>query len=193
MRSPSGWHQSGCGAASRWRSGRCRSRAARRRRPCRPRRRAVTTKRAEPLTIRTPWLCNSRLVPVCRCVLIPSIRSSAPRCRRSPSLLETHSRRAAEEAHRPARGDHRLRRDAVEQVGGAADDLPFDHVTWAPRRAANVAAVFPAGPPPMIRNRVAIAVQAMAGGLAGSTNARTTITPAALTCTLATWCRERSR
>ena len=28
-------------------------------------------------------------------------------------------------------------------------------VTWAPRRAAYVAAVLPAGPPPMMRNRVA--------------------------------------
>ena len=34
---------------------------------------------------------------------------------------------AAGEAHRPAGGDHRLRRDAVPQVGGAADDVAFDH------------------------------------------------------------------
>ena len=31
------------------------------------------------------------------------------------------------EAHRPAGGDHRLRRDAVPQVGGAADDVALDH------------------------------------------------------------------
>jgi hypothetical protein len=28
---------------------------------------------------------------------------------------------------RPAGGDHRLRRDAVPEVGGAADHVPFDH------------------------------------------------------------------
>ena len=41
-------------------------------------------------------------------------------------LLETHSRRAAQEAHRPTGGDHRLRRDAVEEVRGTADELTLD-------------------------------------------------------------------
>ena len=36
-------------------------------------------------------------------------------------------RDAAGEAHRAAGGDHRLRRDAVPQVRGAADDVALDH------------------------------------------------------------------
>ena len=34
---------------------------------------------------------------------------------------------AAAEAHGPAGGDHRLRRDAVPEVGGAADDVALDN------------------------------------------------------------------
>ena len=42
-------------------------------------------------------------------------------------LLEAHAVDAPREAHRPAGGDHRLRRDAVPQVRGAADDVALDH------------------------------------------------------------------
>ena len=42
-------------------------------------------------------------------------------------LLEAHPRRTAHERHRPAGGDHRLRRDAVPQVGGTTDDVALDH------------------------------------------------------------------
>ncbi len=67
-------------------------------------------------------------MPCWRWPLIPSIRD----VRRvdvdlGDRLLEAHPRRPAQEAHRPAGGDHRLRRDAVPQVGGAADDVALDH------------------------------------------------------------------
>jgi hypothetical protein len=42
-------------------------------------------------------------------------------------LLEAHPADALGEAHRPAGRDHRLRRDAVPQVGGATDDVALDH------------------------------------------------------------------
>ena len=41
-------------------------------------------------------------------------------------LLEAHSLDPASERDRPAGGDHRLRRDAVPQVGGTADDVALD-------------------------------------------------------------------
>ena len=42
-------------------------------------------------------------------------------------LLETHSVDPAREAHGPAGGDHRLRRDAVPEVCRAADHIALDH------------------------------------------------------------------
>ena len=41
-------------------------------------------------------------------------------------LVQPHPGEPAGERHGPAGGDHRLGRDAVPQVGGAAHDLPFD-------------------------------------------------------------------
>ena len=42
-------------------------------------------------------------------------------------LGETHTAESAGEAHRSARGDHRLRRYAVPQVRGTSEDVAFDH------------------------------------------------------------------
>ena len=60
----------------------------------------------------------------------------------------------------PPGGDHRLRRDAVPQVRRATDHVASRSSSpWRPRRAACVAAVLPAGPPPMMTNRTVTAVR----------------------------------
>ena len=89
---------------------------------------------------------------------------------RSASALEVRRRRrgvrgpcprpGSPRRQQPAGGDHRLRRDAVPQVGGAADDVALDHRHVGARaRAACVAACTPAGPAPMIAKRTAIATR----------------------------------
>ena len=82
-----------------------------------------------PWSMRTRWLPSSS-VDASRSAgsTIASTRSfSAVRSTWPSTSVEAHALDAAGEGHRPAGGDHRLRRDAVPQVGGAADDLALDH------------------------------------------------------------------
>ena len=82
----------GCAAVIRWRSGRRRTRCPRRRRRRRPARCCGLVKRAEPLTIRTPWLSSSPTMLFCRCALIPSIRDfNELDVDLGLGLLETHA------------------------------------------------------------------------------------------------------
>ena len=59
--------------------------------------------------------------------MIPSIRADRRSVSTSARPAPGPSPSSGGGSHRPAGGDHRLRRDAVPQVGGAADDVAFDH------------------------------------------------------------------
>jgi hypothetical protein len=58
---------------------------------------------------------------------------------------------------RAAGGDHRLRRDAVEQVRRATDDVALDHRDLRAEASRVGGGLLPAGPPPMITRRFGMA------------------------------------
>ena len=129
MRSPSGWHQSGMRGrepvAIRAASNVDPLGAVDRRRPrpsCGPTKRAVPRDHAHALALQQPGraVLQVRLDPL-------DARRQRLGVDLGDGLLEAHPRRPAQEAHRPAGGDHRLRRDAVPEVGGAADHVALDH------------------------------------------------------------------
>ena len=80
------------------------------------------------MTSRTPWLASSCVDAVLQ-VVLDALDAAGERLGvdLGVGLLEAHPVDRREEAHRAAGGDHRLRRDAVPEVGGAADDVALDH------------------------------------------------------------------
>ena len=129
MRSPSGVHQSGMrGRDPVATAGSRRPRAPRRRRRCRPRPRAGPSTGPCPGSSARPGSSSSWTIE-----LLEAGLDALDRARRA-----RRGRRSASDCSRPmpsirrmkrhgaAGGDHRLRRDAVPQVGGAADDVALD-------------------------------------------------------------------
>ena len=83
--------------------------------------------RAEPSSRRTPWSARrSTTWPCSRPVISLDPAAQQVEIDRRCLRGEAHALDAAAEGHRPAGGDHRLGRDAVPQVGGAADHVALD-------------------------------------------------------------------
>ena len=115
------------GAATRSRAGSRRPRSPRCRRRCAPRPVYAPVSRPVPRTRRTP--CDSsRLVTPSRSVSsMPEMRLPERGNVEAAVGLQAHRVRAAELGQLVAGRDHRLARDAVPQVRGAADDVALDH------------------------------------------------------------------
>ena len=89
--------------------------------------------RPRPRMMRTPWLSSSSRTPCSSFCSMASMRAfSASGSTVAEARGEPHLRRPSDRRQRAARGDHRLRGDAVPQVGGAADHVLLDHRDLGP-------------------------------------------------------------
>ena len=118
----------GAGAGCRWRAGRRRPRPRRRRRPCRPPRvRGRPAARARGGCARPG--CRAAAASPCSSLLLDGLDARLQGVgvdRRPTPRVRPISGRAPDRGQGAAGGDHRLGRDAVPQVGGAADHVLLD-------------------------------------------------------------------